>query len=184
MKHKIILIVLLLLLGFGYSNAQNGPVVSFSYDDGYSSWWNPGLLVFQEYGFPGVGFINATRFQYPGAIDDLRELQAAGWEISNHTYDHSGITEFTVSEMKKWLDSLGFPNSGFHGPTNDWSHSLVNIVKKYSPYYSATYNQDQGMPQPFDLYHLERFSLTNDVPITTVRAKLDDAVANNKWIIF
>jgi hypothetical protein len=184
MKHKIILLVLLLLLGFGHSNAQYGPVVSFSYDDGYPTWWDPGLIAFQEYGFPGVGFINATRFEYPGAIDDLRELQAAGWEISNHTYDHSGITESTVSSMKNWLDSYGFYNSGFHGPTNDWTHSLVNIVKKYSPYYSATYNQDQGMPQPFDLYHLERFSLTNDVPIATVRAKLDDAVANNKWIIF
>ena len=61
MKHKMILLVILLPLNFGYLNAQQyGPVVSFTYDDGFSSWYDIGFPIFQEYGFPGVVYINAT----------------------------------------------------------------------------------------------------------------------------
>ena len=62
MKHKMILLVMLLLFGFGYSNAQYGPVVSFTYDDGFLTWYDIGFPVFQEYGFPGVVYINATNW--------------------------------------------------------------------------------------------------------------------------
>ena len=187
MKRKMILIVLLLLLGFGYSNAQYGPVVSFSYDDGSDTWYNIGFPVFQEYGFPGVVYINAINWwiQAPGTLIKLHEMQAAGWEISSHTYDHDPYyNELNVSAMKDWLDITGFPNSGFSAPYNNWDHSRVNFVKKYHPYYSGSYNMDGGISQPFDLYYITRFSLTNVDNIETIRAKLDSAVANNKWIIF
>ena len=67
-------------------------------------------------------------------------------------------------------------------------HSLVNIVKQYHPYYSAgtgNYNQnEEGMSQPYDIYFLKRFSLTNDVTIQDVRNVLDSAAAKNQWVIF
>ena len=50
MKHKLILITMLLLLGPGYSTAQNGPIVSFTYDDGFAGWYDI-----------GVSFISAVR---------------------------------------------------------------------------------------------------------------------------
>jgi hypothetical protein len=185
MKHKMILLVMLLLLGFSYSNAQYGPVVSFTYDDGSDTWYNIGFPIFQEYGFPGVAYINATNWWViaPGTPDKLQEMQAAGWEISNHTYDHNDITESNVSSMKAWLDAHGFPNSGFTAPNNIWDHSKVNIVKKYSPYYTTS-TELPGMAQPFDLYFLQRINLTNRDNIETIKGYLDDAVANHKWIIF
>ena len=193
MKHKIYLLVMLLLLGFGYSNAQNGPIVSFGYDDGYPSWWDPGFPLYQEYGFPAVGWINADSWWMNGAdyhaLDHLHVMHAAGWEISNHTYSHDcNFGESEVSTMKDWLDANGFPNSGFTAPCNTWDHDRVNIVKKYSPYYSAgtgNYSQsEEGMSQPYDIYHLKRFGLTNDVTIQQVKNLLDAAVANNQWVIF
>ena len=53
MKHKIILLVMLLLLGFGYSNAQYGPVVSFTYDDGSIPGMISGFLYFKSTDFQG-----------------------------------------------------------------------------------------------------------------------------------
>jgi peptidoglycan/xylan/chitin deacetylase (PgdA/CDA1 family) len=187
MKRKIIFLVMPLLLGFGYSNAQYGPVVSFTYDDGFSSWYDVGLPIFQEYGFPGVVYINATNgwVQSPGALDKLHEMQAAGWEISSHAYYHdSTLNESNISANKDWLDANGFPNSGFASPQSFWDHSLVNIVKRYHPYYAAYPTLDGGLSQPFDLYFTRRFSLTNADDIETIKGYLDDAVANNKWIIF
>jgi peptidoglycan/xylan/chitin deacetylase (PgdA/CDA1 family) len=191
MRHQMILFIMLLLFCFNYSNAQYGPVVSFTYDDGYPSWYDVGFPIFQEYGFPGVAYINATNswVSSPGydAITKLHEMQAAGWEISSHTYDHSGVTDSSVSLMKAWLDSLGFPNSGFCAPGHAWNHSMTNIVKKYHPYYSATYlnpTQVGISTQPLDLYYMKRFPLDNSVTIDQVKAVLDDAVLNNRWVIF
>ena len=187
MKRKIILLVLLLLSIFGYTNAQYGPVVSFSYDDGSDTWANIGFRVFKEYGFPAVVYINETNWWIQGAgyhaLDTLHAMQTVGWEVSNHTWDHNGITESNVSLMKDWLDANGFPNSGFTAPTNIWDHNRVNIVKKYSSYYSTT-TELQGMSQPFDLYFIQRINLINNNTIEQVRAWLDDAVANKKWIVF
>ena len=179
MKRKMILLIMLLFLGIGQSNAQYGPVVSFAYDDGYPSWWDLGFPLYQQYGFPAVGWINAISWWMQGAgyhaLDHLKVMQKAGWEISSHTYSHADpITVSEIVDMKNWLDSNGFYNSGFQSPRNDWSHSLVNIVKQYHPYYSAgtgNYNQnEEGMSHPYDIYFLKRFSLTNDV--------------TNQWVIF
>ena len=193
MKRKMILLIMLMFLGIGHLNAQTGPVVSFAYDDGYPSWWDLGFPLYQEYGFPAVGWINAVTWWIEGAgynaVDKLKKMHTAGWEIGNHTYSHANpITELEVSKMKNWLDSLGFTNYGFQSPRNDWSHSIVNIVKKYHPYFSAgvgNYNQnEEGMSHPYDIYFLKRFSLTNDVTIQQVRNVLDSAVAKNQWVVF
>ncbi len=184
MKRKMILLAMLLLLGFGYSNAQYGPVVSFTYDDGFSNWYDIGFPIFQEYGFPGVVYINATNSWASGNIDKLLEMQAAGWEISNHTYSHDcSYGESQVSTMKDWLNANGFPNSGFGAPCNIWDHARVNFVKKHSSYLT-TATELPGIPQPIDLYFVQRINLTNRDNIAAVRGWLDDAVANNKWIVF
>ena len=185
MKHKMILLVILLLLGHSYLQAQYGPVVSFTYDDGFSSWYYIGFPVFQEYGFPGVVYINATNAWVSGNVNKLLEMQAAGWEISNHTYSHNcSYGESEVSTMKDWLDVNGFPNSGFGAPCNTWDHSRANIVNRYHPYIAGSYTNDGGISKPFDLYYLQRHALVNQESIEQVRAYLDDAVVNNKWIIF
>lgn len=189
MKRKIILFIMLIFLSIGNIKAQYGPVVSFTYDDGYPSWYEAGFPLYQQYGFPGVAYINATNswVNAPGTIAKLLKMQAAGWEISSHSYDHSGVTVSSVSDMKDWLDSNGFPNSGFCAPGHAWSHAMVNIVKNYHPYYSATYlnPSDVGIStEPLDLYYMKRFPLDNVVSISEVQAVLDDAVQNNRWVIF
>lgn len=187
MKHKMFLMTILMFLGINHSNAQNGPVVSFTYDDGFASWYDIGFPVFQEYGFPAVVYINATNSWViaPGTLDKLHEMQAAGWEISNHTYSHNcSYGETEVSNMKSWLDVNGFPNSGFGAPCNTWDHGRSNIVKKYHSYDAGSYTLVGGLSQPFDRYFLQRHALTNSETIESIRGYLDDAVANNKWIIF
>lgn len=189
MKNKLILLLVLLTFNFGYLKAQYGPVVSFSYDDGYPSWYDIGFPLYQQYGFPAVAYINALNSWVlaTGTLDKLHEMQKAGWEISSHTYDHSGVTDYSVGTMKNWLDFNGFPNSGFCAPGHAWDHGKINIVKNYHPYYSATYLNptDVGMSmQPLDLYFMRRFPLDNAVSIAQVQAVLDDALQNNRWVIF
>lgn len=188
MKLKMILITILLLSGLRFSNAQNGPLVSFTYDDGFASWYDTAFPLFQQYGFPVVLYINGANTWVSGAVNELHEMQDAGWEISNHTWDHNqfwtndSIVDFEVSSMKTWLDANGFPNSGFASPYNDWSHNPVKVVRKNSIYYCAS--GGFGFSQPYDPYFLRRVGISNDVPIETIKGYLDAAVADNLWIIF
>ncbi|HMN17733.1 MAG TPA: polysaccharide deacetylase family protein [Ignavibacteriaceae bacterium] len=189
MKRKIILLIMLIFLSIGNIKAQYGPVVSFSYDDGYPSWWDLGFPLFQEYGFPAVAYINADHWWTIGqgydAVNKLQKMQTVGWEISSHTYLHDmGVTEPNVMAMKNWLDSLGFLNSGFAAPGHEWDHSKINFVKKYHPYYCGHGSQDGGNTYPIDLYSIKRFGLDSGVSLQDVKDALDDAVANNKWLIF
>lgn len=187
MKHKIILLLLVLLLVAGHTHAQYGPVVSFTYDDGDPDWYDKVFPIFQEYGFPGVVYINATNYwvSAPGTIDNLHEMQAAGWEISSHTFDHASLmAETNVRKMKEWLDSLGFPNPGIAAPGNIIDSEAFRIAKKYHPYFCASTTNYGGLFQPFDIYFLLRFSLTNNLTKESIEGYLDDAIANNKWIIF
>ena len=189
MKRKMILMILMLLLGFGYSAAQYGPVVSFSYDDGDTTWYDNAFPIFQEYGFPGVVYINATNWWVSGqrtnAINKLLEMQSAGWEISSHTFNHDSLMkEDNVRKMKNWLDSLGFPNPGISCPSNIVSRQAFIVAKKYHPYFCAATTNYGGLAEPFDLYYLLRFSLTNDQTKESIEGFLDNAIANKKWIIF
>ena len=84
--------------------------------------------------------------------------------------------------MKNWLDSLGFPNSGFAAPFNNWDHNMVGYVKKNCLYYCAS--GGFGISHPFDRYFLRRVGITNDMSIETIKGYLDEAVASNLWIIF
>jgi hypothetical protein len=191
MKFKIILLALLLLSCISFTHAQYGPVVSFSYDDGDSDWYDKVFPIFQEHGFPGVVYINAINWwiENPATIDLLHEMQEAGWEISSHTYNHnleldSLMTETNVGAMKHWLDSLGFPNSGISCPTNYLTRMAYIVAEKYHPYFCAASTNLGGISHPLDLYNLLRFSLTNNETIESIGEYLDDAIANNKWIIF
>jgi hypothetical protein len=186
MKLKMILLTILLLSGLRYSNAQNGPIVSFTYDDGFAGWYDIAFPLFQQYGFPAVLYVNATNSWVSGngndAINKLLEMQTAGWEISNHTYDHIAITDSSVTLMKNWLDSLGFPNAGFAAPFNNWDHNMVGYVKKNCLYYCAS--GGVGISHPFDRYFLRRLGISNNISIETIKGYLDAAVADNLWIIF
>ena len=69
----------------------NWPLISFSFDDGGASTYNVGLPLFQSFGAVACAGIVAT---YPGneagmmSWAEILELQAAGWEICCHSYDH------------------------------------------------------------------------------------------------
>ena len=131
-------------------------------------------------------YINATNswVKAPGTLNKLHEMQAAGWEISNHTYNHNCSLQNPMSaHMKNWLDANGFPNSGFAAPCN--IGIIVGLILlRNTVHIITTATELPGISQPYDLYFIQRINLTNRDNIQTIRGYLDDAVANNKWIIF
>ncbi len=84
---------------------------------------------------------------------------------------------------KAWLDANGFPNAGFASPRGDLNATALSVVRKYHVYYRALE------------YDLNSMPVTNTFPLKTavvaegvadlpaVRSALDQAVANQSWVI-
>ena len=78
--------------------------VSFSIDDAYKSFYEKGLSVFKEYGFPFALFVlvEASDKGYPDYMnwDEIKEASIYG-EIGIHSYKHPHLTKISDEEIKE-----------------------------------------------------------------------------------
>lgn len=112
------------------------PIV-ITFDDGYLNVYEHAFPVMQNYGYQGVAYIIAGQVEIGGFMhaDQLKELQAAGWEIGSHTYHHLDLrladtnlqTEILQAKtdlenlIDGSLDTFSFP----YGLTTPYATSLV-----------------------------------------------------------
>ncbi len=176
-----------------------GPVVSFTFDDGMDIQYSGCFPILSAAGFPATTYVHSgdvvNNYDWKLSLPELTALRDAGWEISNHTSDHwDSVTdqnsaaqlEPPVAAGKAWLDANGFPNSGFASP-NAWVNpTITSVVKKYHTYNRTSWGV-QELP-PADPYMLKvdgsAAIIDNNPSVTALRAMLDDAVANKRWVIF
>jgi peptidoglycan/xylan/chitin deacetylase (PgdA/CDA1 family) len=113
------------------------PIV-ISFDDGYMNVYEQAFPVMQKYGYTGVAYIIAGQVEIGGFMhaDQLKELQASGWEIGSHTYHHLDLRladtnlQMEIPEAKSDLeqlidgpvDTFSFP----YGLTTPYATSLVD----------------------------------------------------------
>jgi peptidoglycan/xylan/chitin deacetylase (PgdA/CDA1 family) len=91
--------------------------VILSFDDGDESVINTAAPIMDEYGYPGVAFVNPPTIGTSGRLSqsDLDTLQSRGWDISSHTEDGTPLPNKSASEQradiksaKAWLLNNGF----------------------------------------------------------------------------
>jgi len=138
---------------------QNGPIVSFTFDDSNKEQYNYFPALNAE-NYPGVVYAitgsvgNSDKL----SLSQLNQMKTAGWEISSHTTNHwpalkdangddrSYTAEDylpTISDAKDWLISKGFSNPGFAAPFTRTNEVLDPLVESYHPYnrkVSTVYN--------------------------------------------
>ncbi len=176
-----------------------GPVVSFTFDDGMDTQYTGCYPILAAAGYPATTYVHSgdiiNGYDWKLSLPELTALRDAGWEISSHTTDHwNSVTNQTsvaqleppVASNKAWLDANGFPNSGFASPNGWVNPTITSVVKKYHPYNRTSWGV-QELP-PSDPYMLRidgsAANIDNNSGVTALRAMLDDAVANKRWVIF
>lgn len=71
------------------------PIV-ITFDDGHHSVYENAFPIMQEYNFPGVFYIVASRINNVDNfvnVTELNEMIASGWEIGSHSYTHADLTQ-------------------------------------------------------------------------------------------
>jgi peptidoglycan/xylan/chitin deacetylase (PgdA/CDA1 family) len=130
------------------------PRVSFTWDGPLSTVHSKAMPMLAKHGFVGTVYavthrVGGTRPEVPWdrycTWQELHELAAAGWEVSNHTRTHPhhmgrvsrAVAEYEVVGAKQDLVARGFATPGFAYPYSSYGPMLVDIVAAQHAYARA-----------------------------------------------
>ncbi|KLU66469.1 poly-beta-1,6-N-acetyl-D-glucosamine N-deacetylase precursor [Desulfosporosinus acididurans] len=136
-----------------------------TFDDGYEDNYQTAYPILKKYGYAATvfmisGYINGKGFlTWP----QLKELAVNGWDIADHTRDHTYLTKLSplkiLSELessKKALEKgLGHSVDYFAYPFGDFNNTVVRAVKKAG--YLMAFTTLRGWADSnTDAYHVHR----------------------------
>jgi peptidoglycan/xylan/chitin deacetylase (PgdA/CDA1 family) len=167
-------------------------MITMTMDDGSWSLYNVAFKIFKEHGIPGTAYIVTGWFDVkPGrlSLEQMHEMQDAGWEIGSHSVNHMKLTQMPIKEAfnetydsKIWLEARGFRVNSFAYPEGNFNSTIKQLAGSIYDVTRATHNgyvsyshvpTDRcvaGMDMPAD--HNDTFRY------------IDRAIAERSWIIF
>ncbi|HID38751.1 MAG TPA: polysaccharide deacetylase family protein [Calditrichaeota bacterium] len=145
-------------LAHGHSPAHISKPLIITFDDGYESVYTRALPVMRGFGFRGVVYVptafigkeNSWDVQFGGKAyrhldtGQLKDIQAAGFEIGSHGIRHVAFTALSddtlqkeLLESKKYLeDLLGKPVVSICYPFGQFNEAVQSGVKKAGYHYA------------------------------------------------
>lgn len=116
--------------------------VMIQFDDTHDTDYTEGLSTLDEYGYTATTFINPGRVGEDGrlSLEQLEELQDAGWTIGSHSYSHPELTtlsdaeqEAEIADAKQWLVDNGFEEGAeyFAYPFGDYDATTLDLVEEH-----------------------------------------------------
>ena len=194
--------------GGGISNAQvltinslvpsvnQGPMITFRFDDGHISQYNYAFPVLSSAGFAGTAYCTTDAPNDGGwgsyvTWDDIVQLYQAGWEIGSHTIDHQHLTSLSDSQLISELGdskadflSHGIPVKSFSSPYGDYNNHVLSFVAKYYESHSSA-GPDNLDAFPFDDYRVSVREIVDpsSTPVSTVQSWVDEAASSKKWLV-
>ncbi|MEM4781541.1 MAG: polysaccharide deacetylase family protein [Halalkalicoccus sp.] len=119
------------------------PLLLIQWDDGFVSQYTEGFPIQREYDVPATTFVNPENVGDGDdrlTLDQLEELQAAGWEVGSHLLHHDNLTELDpdeqerqIVESKEWLVDRGFERGAeyFAYPYGEHDQSSYDLVGEH-----------------------------------------------------
>ncbi len=148
--------------------------VALTVDDAFRSFFNGGVPLLREYGYPATLFVNTGEVGGPDAMSwaELRQLAAYDIEIGNHSAAHGYLLDHhrdeppelwrarVKGEIQRAQDDLhqhlGVTARLFAYPYGEFSREVAEIVRELG-FVGAVGQQSGPMGVGQDLYTLPRF---------------------------
>jgi hypothetical protein len=185
---------------------QARPKAIIAFDDGWSNILNAKPIM-DENGQKGTVFVNPglenglSTAIYEGAgayltLTQLQMLYEAGWDISNHGYNHRDLSFLSMEELYyevnaayDWLVANGFVRSAhlFAYPYGGYNDTVIDVVREH---HSLGRTIVSGNYQPhlsnFDCdiqYKLKTFIVINTMSVQDIKNRIDSAILQNGLVI-
>lgn len=180
--------------------------VSFTFDDGLASTLSQAAPALAAHGLKGTAYITTgcigmttTPNACPADGDvpylsweELTQLQNTyGWEIGGHSVTHPQLATDNLTDAqlaqevagsRQALVDHGFDPVSFATPYGDYDNrALAEIAKSYASH-RGFWDVDNNL-WPFNDYLINNVQVQEGVTVAQVKAKIDDAIANKRWIV-
>lgn len=170
-----------------------GPLISFSFDDGWQSQYASALPILERAGFPATFYVISTRVgtSLHMTQQEILAMEAGGNEIGDHTRTHPELAKLSdvkaeqeIVGARSDLFSLGIKDiSTFAYPYGSHGTSTPSLVKAAGLIGARSsrtgLNNDTTNP-----YLLLSYNLTASTTLEGVESEIDQTIAQKQWLIF
>lgn len=172
--------------------ALDRPLVSLTFDDGWSSAYDTVIPLLEWYDFKGTFYLFTDVLGKPNYItnDQVLKIYKAGHEIGAHSIDHADLAtlmpsmvEEQLSKPKKILENLiQAPVVNFAAPFGSVSPLVLSLIPKY---YKSNRSSFEGFnsKEGFDRYSIKVQMGRANVTPDQVEGWLDLAMKNHLWLV-
>ena len=163
--------------------------IALTIDDAYKSFYENGLPIFKEYGYPFSLYVytNATNKKYGDFMtwDQIKEADKFG-TIGLHSYKHphltkislDGVEEDTKKAFELFTKKMGYKPESYAYPYGEYNDNMQNIIKGFG--FRAILNQSIGsVHKNSTLDDIYRIALVGDV---NIKQKLKYKSFEAEWI--
>ena len=177
--------------------------ISFTFDDGLANSLNQAAPTLAQYGLVGTNYITTgcvgtvgtcaadpdEQYMTWAQIETLRSQY--GWEIGSHTVSHPQLATDNLSdteldrqlrESKETLAAHGIDAKNFATPFGDYDNRALAVVAKYYQSHRGFWDVDNNV-WSYNDYLLNNMQVQKGVSVAAVKARIDQAIASNNWLI-
>lgn len=165
-----------------------GGIATIAFDDAIDTQYSIAKPLLDRYGYKATFFNIPEEIGTAGnmTIDQIQQLQKQGHETAMHGATNLG--SFSTSSLQAELDKIkayqikyGF-SDGFSYPNGKYNDLIrAEVRKRFS--YARDISFLRNNPSNLDPYSIHAISLSNLTSTSTVFAAIDNAIANNEWVV-
>jgi peptidoglycan/xylan/chitin deacetylase (PgdA/CDA1 family) len=168
--------------------------VSLTFDDGWLSAYQNAVPILNAAGFKSNQYIvtDYLTSNYPGYVKPVHvlDMQSDGHVIDAHTRSHPNLTTLTSSQQQAeiagsrqdLLDLGATPVSAFAYPLGAYNSSVQQQVRN-AGFIGARSSNGGYNDKRTDKYALRRVSMENTTTLAKIKADIDAALMEKRWVI-
>lgn len=184
-----------------YLDRYHRPAIVFTFDDNRLSQRTIAFDILNKYGFNATAYINTGTINGSGdgytcmSTEQVQDLFDSGWDISNHTYDHSDLATLTYSQMYNEIydNQTNIINSGwsrrnserhFCYPFGSYNDTTIQVLTDLNVLTSI---KSQGRTQSFYLdnkYNLVRNNMGMSTTLASMISEVKSATYKGDICMF
>lgn len=169
-------------------------MITFIFDDGFSTDFTVAHGIMSEYGYAGVSFVITETIGNDGrlTIEQLQTMESDGWDIGSHTLTHPWLEDLDetaqtleVVKSKEQLIECGLERGSrfFCAPhgTNSYVSHVTDVIGEH--YLLATAGGGFATLPVLNRAHVPRIAW-DGTTLEDIRSYIDVAAEDRLWLIF
>jgi peptidoglycan/xylan/chitin deacetylase (PgdA/CDA1 family) len=174
-------------------NVVRAPAILITFDDGYTSHYTQAFSYMNARNLKGTLYINTDTIDTAGFMTtaQLTTINAAGWDIANHTSDHTDLTtlsqanaEIKLTTAQTWLDANGFSRASKHVcyPSGGVNATVLAAMDNLNMLTGRGIVEAKEMITPSSIYLLNSYQLATTKSLAQCTALVDTAISENRLL--